>query len=148
MWLAKLPSCSLEQVYANWSISWIFFNTIRPIRRVQSNRTALNSHTNCSRLDETVEFQMSSITTGTRSGPIRTQLMSRHLDPFRYRHKWRIHRCARVIAGSDGCDLMCCGRGYNTHQHTRKWQCDCKFHWCCYVKCKMCSERVEEYTCK
>ncbi|XP_037334250.1 protein Wnt-7a [Pungitius pungitius] len=47
-----------------------------------------------------------------------------------------------------GCDLMCCGRGYNTHQYSRVWQCNCKFLWCCHVKCNTCSERTEVYTCK
>ncbi|XP_022913838.1 protein Wnt-7b isoform X2 [Onthophagus taurus] len=56
--------------------------------------------------------------------------------------------CNRTSKGSDGCDLMCCGRGYNTHQYTRTWQCNCKFYWCCSVECKVCSERTEEYTCK
>ncbi|CAH1782735.1 unnamed protein product [Owenia fusiformis] len=56
--------------------------------------------------------------------------------------------CNRTSVGTDGCDLMCCGRGYNTHQFTRTWQCNCKFHWCCTVTCQSCSERTEEYTCK
>ncbi|XP_014388652.1 PREDICTED: protein Wnt-7b, partial [Myotis brandtii] len=38
------------------------------------------------------------------------------------------------------------GRGYNTHQYTRVWQCNCKFHWCCFVKCNTCSERTEVFT--
>lgn len=53
-----------------------------------------------------------------------------------------------IDAGADGCDLLCCGRGYNTHQYTRVFQCQCKFHWCCHVTCNQCSERIEEYTCK
>ncbi|XP_025107021.1 protein Wnt-7b-like isoform X2 [Pomacea canaliculata] len=57
-------------------------------------------------------------------------------------------KCNRTSGGTDGCDLMCCGRGYNTHQYTRTWQCNCKFHWCCRVNCQRCSERTEEYTCK
>nr|CDI40103.1 WNT7 protein [Euperipatoides kanangrensis] len=57
-------------------------------------------------------------------------------------------KCNKTSVGADGCDLMCCGRGYNTHQYTRTWQCNCKFHWCCYVNCNQCSERTEEYTCK
>ncbi|KAK0076454.1 hypothetical protein PV325_005338 [Microctonus aethiopoides] len=31
--------------------------------------------------------------------------------------------CNRSSKGTDGCDLMCCGRGYNTHQYTKTWQC-------------------------
>ncbi|XP_076235498.1 protein Wnt-7b [Calliopsis andreniformis] len=56
--------------------------------------------------------------------------------------------CNRTSKGTDGCDLMCCGRGYNTHQFTKTWQCRCKFHWCCRVHCETCTERTEEYTCK
>ncbi|XP_020280987.1 protein Wnt-7b isoform X2 [Pseudomyrmex gracilis] len=56
--------------------------------------------------------------------------------------------CNRTSKGTDGCDLMCCGRGYNTHQFMKTWQCKCKFHWCCRVHCETCTERTEEYTCK
>ncbi|XP_026963769.1 protein Wnt-7b isoform X6 [Lagenorhynchus albirostris] len=55
--------------------------------------------------------------------------------------------CNRTSPGADGCDTMCCGRGYNTHQYTKVWQCNCKFHWCCFVKCNTCSERTEVFTC-
>lgn len=56
--------------------------------------------------------------------------------------------CNRTSPGADGCDTMCCGRGYNTHQYTKVWQCNCKFHWCCFVRCNTCSERTEVFTCK
>ncbi|MED6250646.1 Protein Wnt-7b, partial [Ataeniobius toweri] len=56
--------------------------------------------------------------------------------------------CNRTSLHTDGCDLMCCGRGYNTHQYTKVWQCNCKFQWCCFVKCNTCSERTEVFTCK
>lgn len=56
--------------------------------------------------------------------------------------------CNRTTKGVDGCDLLCCGRGYNTHQIDRTWQCRCKFQWCCNVHCDVCHERFEEYTCK
>nr|XP_057931975.1 protein Wnt-7b isoform X3 [Doryrhamphus excisus] len=56
--------------------------------------------------------------------------------------------CNRTSPHTDGCDLMCCGRGYNTHQYTKVWQCNCKFQWCCFVKCNTCSERTEVFTCK
>ncbi|RXM95173.1 Protein Wnt-7a [Acipenser ruthenus] len=56
--------------------------------------------------------------------------------------------CNKTAQQTSSCDLMCCGRGYNTHQYSRVWQCNCKFLWCCYVKCNTCSERTEVYTCK
>ncbi|XP_059385578.1 protein Wnt-7a-like [Carassius carassius] len=56
--------------------------------------------------------------------------------------------CNKTAQQANGCDLMCCDRGYNTHQYSRVWQCNCKFLWCCYVKCNTCSERTEVYTCK
>lgn len=56
--------------------------------------------------------------------------------------------CNRTSTGPDGCRLLCCGRGYDTHRRTRVWQCQCKFHWCCFVRCQTCSERTEEHTCK
>ncbi|KAL1513155.1 hypothetical protein ABEB36_002607 [Hypothenemus hampei] len=56
--------------------------------------------------------------------------------------------CNITSRGTDGCDLMCCGRGYNTHQYLKTTQCRCKFHWCCTVECETCNELTEEYTCK
>ena len=56
--------------------------------------------------------------------------------------------CNRTTKGQDNCELMCCGRGYNTHQYTRSGQCNCKFHWCCHVTCDLCNIRIEEHTCK
>ncbi|XP_058125976.1 protein Wnt-2 [Anopheles ziemanni] len=56
--------------------------------------------------------------------------------------------CNRTSTAIDRCDLLCCGRGYNTHQTVRSWQCNCKFKWCCTVTCDICTERKEEYTCK
>ena len=43
---------------------------------------------------------------------------------------------------------MCCGRGYNTQKTTVRERCDCKFHWCCYVDCKICVKTVDVHTCK
>ncbi|XP_050703818.1 protein Wnt-7b-like [Eriocheir sinensis] len=57
-------------------------------------------------------------------------------------------KCNRTSSGPGGCDLLCCGRGYNTHQYTRTWHCNCKFHWCCYVQCHTCMEDTEENNCK
>ncbi|KAI9558697.1 putative secreted sigling factor WNT5 [Daphnia sinensis] len=56
--------------------------------------------------------------------------------------------CNRTSAGMDGCNLMCCGRGYNTLKTTVKERCKCKFHWCCHVECKTCIKTVDVHTCK
>ena len=57
-------------------------------------------------------------------------------------------RCNRDSEGMDGCNLMCCGRGYNTYKITVTERCHCKFHWCCYVKCKTCRRQIDVHTCK
>ncbi|TKS90348.1 EGF-like and X-link domain-containing adhesion molecule 2 Fasciclin [Collichthys lucidus] len=52
----------------------------------------------------------------------------------------RGRRCSRSSPGSDGCNLLCCGRGYNTHVVRHVERCECKFVWCCYVRCRrLCS---------
>lgn len=50
--------------------------------------------------------------------------------------------------GSEGCDLLCCGRGYNAYTEEVVERCHCKYHWCCYVVCKRCRRLVEKYVCK
>jgi len=56
--------------------------------------------------------------------------------------------CNITSSGVDGCELMCCRRGYNVEivQETRS--CNCKFVWCCLVKCQSCTQAVPKYTCK
>ncbi|KAL7985374.1 hypothetical protein Chor_003944, partial [Crotalus horridus] len=56
--------------------------------------------------------------------------------------------CNKVSRGTDGCEVMCCGRGYDTTQVTRVTKCECKFHWCCAVRCKECEDTVDIHTCK
>ncbi|XP_071961062.1 protein Wnt-2b-A-like [Antedon mediterranea] len=56
--------------------------------------------------------------------------------------------CNKTSKSTDGCDIMCCGRGYDTARVTRTSKCECKFHWCCYVRCKECTETVDVHTCK
>ncbi|XP_055938520.1 protein Wnt-5b-like [Argiope bruennichi] len=56
--------------------------------------------------------------------------------------------CNRTSESTDGCNLMCCGRGYNTHKTTIKERCKCKFHWCCYVECKTCHYILDIQSCK
>lgn len=56
--------------------------------------------------------------------------------------------CSKNSTGLDSCSILCCGRGYNTKKIVVKERCNCKFHWCCQVKCEVCVSTVEEYTCK
>ncbi|XP_071624908.1 protein Wnt-2b isoform X1 [Heliangelus exortis] len=56
--------------------------------------------------------------------------------------------CSKASRGTDGCEVMCCGRGYDTTRVTRVTKCECKFHWCCAVRCKECEDTVDVHTCK
>ncbi len=56
--------------------------------------------------------------------------------------------CNKTSLGTDGCDIMCCGRGHDTKTVLQITKCQCKFVWCCHVKCKQCQEWVDVHTCK
>jgi wingless-type MMTV integration site family protein 4 len=56
--------------------------------------------------------------------------------------------CNKTSRAMDGCDLMCCGRGYDTVRRRVVERCRCKFHWCCFVKCEECRRTVLEYVCR
>ncbi|KAH9635041.1 hypothetical protein HF086_004395 [Spodoptera exigua] len=55
--------------------------------------------------------------------------------------------CNDTSIGVDGCDLMCCGRGYRTETMYVVERCNCTFHWCCEVKCKLCPTEKVVHTC-
>lgn len=50
--------------------------------------------------------------------------------------------------GSDGCDILCCGRGYDTRKIMIRRKCNCRFNWCCSVHCDECEQLKYVYTCK
>ncbi|KAL6088568.1 hypothetical protein STEG23_030562 [Scotinomys teguina] len=56
--------------------------------------------------------------------------------------------CNKTSEGMDGCELMCCGRGYDRFKSIQVERCHCRFHWCCFVRCKKCTEIVDQYVCK
>lgn len=56
--------------------------------------------------------------------------------------------CNKEQNGAKSCDLLCCGRGYNTQIIRHVERCHCRFIWCCDVKCKSCETLIEKYTCK
>lgn len=57
-------------------------------------------------------------------------------------------KCNKIFLGFGSCEFLCCGWGYDIYEIVRRWDCNCKFYWCCYVKCKKCKERIEEFRCK
>uniref|UniRef100_A0A8C8EER6 Protein Wnt n=1 Tax=Otus sunia TaxID=257818 RepID=A0A8C8EER6_9STRI len=57
-------------------------------------------------------------------------------------------RCNRTSPAMDGCELLCCGRGFHTAQAEVVERCSCKFRWCCSVKCKQCRHLVEVHSCR
>ncbi|XP_037102188.1 protein Wnt-2b-A-like [Syngnathus acus] len=56
--------------------------------------------------------------------------------------------CNKTSRSPDGCEVMCCGRGYDTSTVEQLTQCECKFQWCCAVECKVCKETLDVHTCK
>ena len=56
--------------------------------------------------------------------------------------------CSKTSDGPDSCQLLCCGRGYNTYIRKVTSHCRCKFEWCCHVHCEICDTETEVYTCK
>ncbi|XP_044008817.1 protein Wnt-1 isoform X2 [Aphidius gifuensis] len=59
----------------------------------------------------------------------------------------RGRQCNDTSIGVDGCDLMCCGRGYRTEHVTSVERCNCTFQWCCEVRCATCKTTKIIHTC-
>ena len=57
-------------------------------------------------------------------------------------------QCKKGAAGTEGCGLMCCGRGHRTKRVVITEKCNCKFHWCCAVKCDTCQRVVKRHFCR
>jgi len=56
-------------------------------------------------------------------------------------------RCNAESDGRDGCEYLCCGRGFKTEVVVEYEKCHCKFVWCCKVQCKQCRRRKLYHTC-
>ncbi|XP_050543414.1 protein Wnt-11b-like isoform X2 [Daktulosphaira vitifoliae] len=56
-------------------------------------------------------------------------------------------KCNATSAGSENCFIMCCGRGYTTQVIEQIEHCNCKYHYCCYVKCQSCKNLVKCQVC-
>ncbi|PNF39862.1 hypothetical protein B7P43_G01971 [Cryptotermes secundus] len=57
-------------------------------------------------------------------------------------------QCNATSPGVEGCELLCCGRGYDTRQVRQKTNCRCRFKWCCEVTCDTCSFKTAINTCR
>lgn len=57
-------------------------------------------------------------------------------------------QCNSTSQGVEGCELLCCGRGYDTKIIKEKVNCQCRFKWCCEVTCKSCLEKKTINTCR
>ncbi|XP_028923941.1 protein Wnt-7a-like [Ornithorhynchus anatinus] len=56
--------------------------------------------------------------------------------------------CNHTAAPQPGsCELLCCGRGSSPFRYVRRWQCRCRFRWCCHVACGTCSEGADAHAC-
>ena len=56
--------------------------------------------------------------------------------------------CNNTSLGTDGCDLLCCGRGYTTSEKDVVELCNCRFFWCCKVKCENCRKKRIVHRCR
>ena len=50
--------------------------------------------------------------------------------------------------GTEGCDVLCCGRKFAKEKWTGPEKCRCKFIWCCEVTCDECIVTREYSRCK
>ncbi|XP_062979207.1 proto-oncogene Wnt-1 [Elgaria multicarinata webbii] len=55
--------------------------------------------------------------------------------------------CNSSSPALDGCELLCCGRGYRTRTQRVTERCNCTFHWCCHVSCLNCTNMQVLHEC-
>lgn len=55
--------------------------------------------------------------------------------------------CNPETTGKGSCAYMCCGRGHHTFKREIEERCECRYVWCCYVKCKKCKKTITVSTC-
>ncbi|CAI2347230.1 unnamed protein product [Caenorhabditis sp. 36 PRJEB53466] len=68
-------------------------------------------------------------------------------DPLRGILGTKGRQCTLAPNAIDDCSLLCCGRGYEKKVQIVEEKCNCKFIYCCEVKCDPCRKRVEKYFC-
>lgn len=69
-------------------------------------------------------------------------------DPSLGSHGTVGRQCNDTSMGVGGCQLLCCGRGARMRKMIITENCQCRFLWCCTVKCKKCQRQMDVYTCE
>ncbi|GMT15031.1 hypothetical protein PFISCL1PPCAC_6328 [Pristionchus fissidentatus] len=59
----------------------------------------------------------------------------------------RGRECNHTSAAMDGCQLMCCNRGFKKVVKRSQEKCNCKFIYCCKVECQTCFTEETSYVC-
>lgn len=55
--------------------------------------------------------------------------------------------CKADVGGHGSCTELCCMRGFLPTRVLVVERCQCKFHWCCEVRCKQCSSYQTKHFC-
>jgi hypothetical protein len=55
--------------------------------------------------------------------------------------------CSDKRTDANSCETLCCGRGYKTEIREEKYTCECKFQYCCVLKCNTCKRRKVIHKC-
>ncbi|CAF0730366.1 unnamed protein product [Didymodactylos carnosus] len=55
--------------------------------------------------------------------------------------------CNRSSRAIDGCELLCCNRGYQSQIVTYRDKCNCRFTFCCTITCQECIQTKEISRC-
>jgi hypothetical protein len=56
--------------------------------------------------------------------------------------------CNRTSNSRDDCTTICCGRPYKTSMLVEIENCNCRFEWCCKIKCDRCKQIRVVDTCR
>lgn len=59
----------------------------------------------------------------------------------------RGRECNKTLSAPNNCNQLCCRRGFSTRIVVQAVQCNCKFVWCCSVRCEECRMPVEVSKC-
>ncbi|CAJ0932288.1 unnamed protein product, partial [Mesorhabditis belari] len=68
-------------------------------------------------------------------------------DPVRGILGTKGRECNATSIGTDGCDLLCCMRGFERRVTVVQEKCNCKFVYCCKVVCEQCTRSIERFYC-